>query len=316
MTVRRIATLAIALLAAACGRATDPEPDANSAARLVVYAPAATEARLQPALSAYREATGADVDARYVDGLPDLVIDAVDDPPADLLVLAGAGDAVRAVDEGALRPLAKDVAIEVVPQRLSDPDGGWLAIGWEPAVIAYDVRQFEADDVDAYIRLADPAFAGRLCIASTSAPVSLSVVAALIGELGVRPAERVVRGWLANLSLPVFESPADLPDAVADGRCGAAIVPGSQRHEVRGTTSVVRFETPAAPAGVVLAAGVARHASHPEEALRLLEWLATEAPLAGAVREVDARDQPAADTAATGWLYEEARKLAERAGYR
>lgn len=316
MTLPRGACVALALLAAACQRAPDPAAGADAAARVVVYAPPVVEEVLRPALSAYGAATGLDVDARYVEGLPDVVIDAVDDPHADLLVLAGAGDAVRAVDDGALRPVAKDVAVAQVPGSLRDPDGGWLAIAWDPAVIAYDVRRFAREDVGGYARLVDPAFKGRLCLTSFPDPLNVGVVAALIGELGVRPAERVVRGWLANLSSPVFGSQTELLDAMAEGRCGAAIVAGRHRSETRGTTGTLRFETPHAPAGVLLAAGVARHAAHPEAALQLLEWLATEAPLAGAVHEVEAGDRPAADAAATGWLYGEAQKLAERAGYR
>jgi hypothetical protein len=81
-------------------------------------------------------------------------------------------------------------------------------------------------------------------------------------------------------------------------------------------TGTLRFWTPAEPAGELLAAGVARHASQPEAAQELLGWLATTAALPGAAREAGAEELPALDSAASGWLHEDARKLAERAGYR
>lgn len=317
--MRRVIGLLLVVTATACERAPDPAAAASSpegAAAVIVYAPPAAEDRLRPALADYAAATGVRVDARYVGGLPDLVIDGRDAPHADLLVLAGAGDAVRSVDEGALRPVAKGTAEAEVPALLRDPDGSWLALAWEPAVIAYDVRRYGPDDFGDYAKLADPAFAGRLCLTSSSDESNLAVIAALVDDLGVRPAERVVRAWLANLSEPVFDSGSDLLAAIGAGRCSAGIVPGRYRSNSAGSTAIVRFATPASPAGDVLAAGVARHASHPAAALELLAWLATSAEFDGAVRDAVPEDYPALAVTVTGWLLGDARKLAERAGYR
>ena len=53
-----------------------------------------------------------------------------------------------------------------------------------------------------------------------------ALLAMLIGDLGERPAERVVRGWLRNLALPPFKESARLQAALESGECGVAIVSG------------------------------------------------------------------------------------------
>lgn len=310
----RLAWFAPVLLAA-CDAPPEPAKPPETVARpsLVVYAPAALESDLAPVFADYNETAGVTVTAHYVSAPEGILAAGLDRPSADLLIVAGAGAAARAVDEGTLRPVA--AAIGMVPPRLRDPDGAWLAIRWRPAVIAYDRRALSAAELGSYDGLAAPSFTGRLCLSTFEEPVNRAVIASLIHDLDVRPAERVVRGWLANLARPVFASEAELLHAIAGGQCAAGIVqrPADDDPALTGT---LRFLTPPAPAGELAAAGVARHAAQPVRALALLDWLATEARLPGAAREAAAADLPGADTAVTAWRYEDARKLAERAGYR
>jgi hypothetical protein len=72
---------------------------------------------------------------------------------------------------------------------------------------------------------------------------------------------------------------------------------------------LVRF-APTPTYGDIQGIGVARHANHPEEAARLVAWLLETAPATEPVNS-DGRHVGIA-----GWRDEEARLLAERAGYR
>jgi ABC-type Fe3+ transport system substrate-binding protein len=307
----------VAALPAACDvpeRAAAPEPDAGAA--LVVYAPAANEPELARVFAHYTETTGIAVDLRALPDPEDVLEGGAGAPAADLLIMAGADVAVRAADDGLLRPLAAAVASGAVDGRLRDPDGAWLAVAWRPAVIAWDVRALPAGAPEGYASLAGTGFRSRLCLTSFDQAPNRAVIAGLIGQLDAKPAERVVRGWLANLKEAPLGSEAELLEAIAGGRCAAGIVrspPGGHSPAVTGT---LRYSTPAEPAGELLAAGVARHASQPDAALELLSWLATSATLPAAAREAGAAELPALNLAASGWLHEDARKLAERAGYR
>lgn len=318
MIVRWRVIWLIGVLPAACDAPPEPSagPEPAAGAPLVVYAPKANEAELAGVFADYREATGLAVDLHSLPGAEDLLAQGADGPPADLLILAGADVAVRAADDGLLRPVAAAIATDDVGPRLRDPDGAWLAIAWRPAVIVWDVRATSAAAIDGYESLAADGFRSRVCLTAFDEPPNRAVIAGLIGELETRPAERVVRGWLANLNEAPLASEAELLEAIAEGRCAAGILRRPLDEESAAVTGILRFSTPAEPAGELLAAGVARHAAQPDAALELLGWLASSAALPAAAREAVAADLPSMDSAASGWLHEDARKLAERAGYR
>ena len=316
--------IVLAAMALAACSGEDAAPPATSLAQapesisagapLVVYASPATADELAPALAVYAAAAGIPVSPHFVDGLPGLLRAGRDDPRADLVVLVGARAAAEAAEEGVLRPVALDLAADVLPPALRDPDGTWLGLAWRPALIARDVRESALPVAEDYAGLAEPAFAGKLCLSAFGSGANAAIVADLIDTLGTRPAERVVRGWLANAALPVFATEADLRSAIGAGRCAAGVVlaPADSPTE----TSVIRYNAASAPSGELWAAGVSRHAGRPDDARALLAWLVTEAELPAAGRRVATADLPARHPALTGALSEEAAMLAERAGYR
>ena len=311
----RLCPIAAAVLA--CGCDWQPQPsdlaETPAAPPLVVIAPAELESLLRPVFVAWQSGMGAGVSVSYRDSAASAGHGSPGDD-ADLLVLADVEAATRAADDGLLRPLPETLGDGLVPAKLRDTGGAWLALTWRPVVIAYDVRDPDAKELLEYAGLAAGELSGRTCLLSLSSPGGEELIAELIREHGVRPAERIVRGWLANLAYPVFVSEAGLIEAIGAGRCAAGMLvrpPGDASS--KGT---VRYRTPARPAGTLIAAGIARHASRPEAAGELLEWLAAKAPLPDAARNVADTDLPANNAAVTGWLHEDARKLAERAGYR
>jgi iron(III) transport system substrate-binding protein len=113
-------------------------------------------------------------------------------------------------------------------------------------------------------------FKGRVCLSAPSLDVNRTLISMLIAEHGMRPAEIIVRGWIANLALPAFESEADLLDAIASGTCALGIASsGATLVAATGSVSVL---TPQPTYAVAEAAGVARHARSPDAARRLIEW--------------------------------------------
>ena len=308
----RLCTLAAVVLTRGCDGRPQPSEVMESPGTppLVAVVPAELESLLGPVFAAWEKGAGASVFVVYRDGAD------AHGPggDADLLVLADVEAATRAADDGLLRPLPETIAGAPVPARLRDPGGAWLALTWRPVVIAYDVRDPGANALVDYAGLGAAKLNGRTCLLSFALPGGEELLAELIRQHGVRPAERIVRGWLANLANPVFSSEAGLLEAISAGRCAAGML--VRPPDDAGDTRTVRYRTPAMPAGTLIAAGIARHANRPEAAGELLEWLAATAPLPDAARAVAETGLPAADAAVTGWLHEDARKLAERAGYR
>jgi iron(III) transport system substrate-binding protein len=161
----------------------------------------------------------------------------------------------------------------------------------------------------------------------------------LIAEYGLRQAELIVRGWLANLALPVLTDDAEVLQAIEDGRCGIGMVNSDQAaglERLHPGTPVALFWPPAAAGGAyvdILGAGVSRHAADPLGAVRLLEWLASapaQVRLARQILAYPATPEVPADHSLAAWSslpispvnianaglhLEDAVKLMQRAGY-
>ena len=267
---------------------------------VVVYAPDTFEPELEAWLgdSPFRVTVVFAASAENTDK----VIENRGSPPADVLMTSGVFDVWRAADQGALRPIIGSVAGKVGP-AFRDPDGEWLALGYRYASIVA-AKASDAGGIRGYADLAAPSLAGRVCLSSFEREDNRALGAMLIEELGVKPAERVVRGWVRNLALPPLVSEAELNAALHDGRCDFAIV--SSATLVTGLTRI----DPEPRYFNIDGVGIARHARNPEAGGALVEWMLTQV----SPRQPDAAGNQNVGLAA--WRDEDARLLAERAGYR
>ena len=292
-----------------------------------MYASHADEAAVNALFAEFSVETGIPVVTRFgrASEQAGALIAKTDEPRADVLFATAVHELWRAADEGALRPLGGIAAKAGVPAALRDPDDAWTAISYVEARILVDGRVLDAAAVDSFEYLAEPALAGRLCLTGPDQPVNRAVIAHWLDGHGRRPAERLVRGWLANLAKPPFAAERELVAAIAAGTCGAGIVssaagrpviPGFARQPLAAVTPV--------PAIVnVEAAGISRHAGNPDAARRLIAWLLSEPvqaryPAAGGRLPASGSTVDAAvrEVAVVGRENDEVLKLAERARYR
>jgi len=275
--VRRTAVIVLAALAVgACERPAEDKPGpALRPEPVVVYASYEDENYLPSLLTGFTRETGIPVTVRHRPEYQIIgeVIANKGAPPADLLLARSVHGAWRAADEGALRPLQSPQVTRSVPGWLRDPDDYWTAIGFSPVrVVCNADRQPDCDAVEAYEDLAKPEFEQRLCLSASSIAVNRTVTAGLIADHGLRQAELIVRGWIANLALPPFETETALLQAVESGTCGVGVVSGLALQDFNRPAVAATWPQP----GYfdVVAVGINRHARSPDAARRLAEWLA------------------------------------------
>ena len=232
----------------------------------------------------------------------DKVIGKQDSPRADVLITSNAIDIWRAADVGALRPIQGD-ALARVPPQLKDPDSSWAAFGYRRLVIGV-ARDADRPLVSGFRDLGAQGLAGKLCLSSFALPANRALVGMLIEDLGIKPAERLVRSWVRNLALAPFASEAELQAALERGDCDFGIV--SELPDGSSISTVLPRPTYLQIEGV----GISRHAANADAAQQLVDWMLSD-------YEPDELDESVVQNAGVaGWRDEEARLLAERAGYR
>ncbi|MEY4642172.1 MAG: hypothetical protein RLZZ227_2166 [Pseudomonadota bacterium] len=203
---------------------------------------------------------------------------------ADVLYTVDAGNLWMAAERGLLRPTQSALLEQNIPAHLRDPQGRWFGLSVRARTIAYSTERVDPAQLSTYEDLADPKWKGKLCLRTSKKVYNMSLVATLIDRLGDAEAEKVVRGWVANLAAPVFSSDLLIIDAIAAGQCDVGIINTyylGQAQQQTPEVPVALFWANQQGAGVhvnVSGAGITTHAKNPEAALRLIEWLSTGEP--------------------------------------
>jgi len=316
-------------LLAACDQAPEPVVDTIPKDPVVVYFAGEGDAHLRGVLDNYTDVSGIPVTVRR--GSPQRIVDDLIageiNPPADVLVTMSVVDVSRAAEEGALRPLFMPAIKERTPAWLRDPDDLWFGLSYRSAVVVFATNVANGAESSSYIVLAETRFSGQLCLSSSRTAVNRSVIAMLIESMGVRRAEIVVRGWLANLARPVFETEDQLVRAIQSGECQVGIASSAAvaKANATGSGKTLSFSTPVPTFADIEGVGIARHARNPSAAAALVVWLFqadVQSKLAMATlsypvidSQEDSQQVGAKNVGLVAWHEKDAANLAERARY-
>ena len=205
--------------------------------------------------------------------------------PADVFIAADAGALWRAQEAGLFQPATSETLEMRVPANLREPKGHWYGFMRRARVVAYDSARVRPDEVDDLAKLASPRFKGKLCVRSADSVYNLSLVGAMIEELGSDKTAAWVRGVVANMARPPQGGDRDQIRAVAAGVCEVALTnsyyyirmaSGDDAGDRKVTDSVKLAFPTLGGKGVhvnISGAGLAARAPNKANALRLLEFL-------------------------------------------
>jgi iron(III) transport system substrate-binding protein len=203
--------------------------------------------------------------------------------PADVFFTIDAGGLQLAADEGLLQPVESDVLTEAIPEELRDPENRWFGVGQRFRTLMYstEVVDPEAEGLNGYEDLADPKWNGRLCLRPATHIYTISLVASLIAEYGEAEAEEIVAGWVAN-NPEYIDSDTTILETIAAGGCDVGIT--NHYYLARKYN-----EDPNFPVSILWAnqdergvhrnvsgMGVTAAALNYDNAVTLIEWMATE----------------------------------------
>lgn len=302
------------------------------------------EALMAPLLAAFTEATGIGVRVVAAKGgqLHQRMRSEGRNSPADVLLTVDAGNLWRAAEEGLLRPVSSPVLEAAVPARYRDPGGRWFGLSLRARAVVYAPGRVRPGELGGYLALAEPGLRGRLLVRSSGNIYNQSLVAAMIARYGPERTQAWAEGVVANMARAPSGGDSDQIRAVVAGEGDLALVnsyyyarmlEAGEPDGIRGTAIHFPADGSMATHVNVSGAGIARHAPHPEAALRLVEFLASpgaQALYAEANHEFPVRPDVSAGGTAAGWTFAaddlpvadfgrrnaEAVRLLDRAGWR
>ena len=212
--------------------------------------------------------------------------------PADVILLVDAARLWKAQIEGMFQPVASPALRTRIPATLRSKDDGqgsdWFGISTRARVIVYNKAKVDPALAQTYEDLARPELKGKVCTRSGAHPYMLSLIGAMSEHLGEAKAAQWASGVVANFARQPRGGDTDQIHAVASGECGVALT--NTYYLVR----LMRSDKPADKATVarigvvwpnqnsfgthvnVSGGGVAKNAPHRDNAVRFLEYLASE----------------------------------------
>ena len=203
---------------------------------------------------------------------------------ADLILLVDAARITNAAKSGLLQKINSITLENDVPIGLKDPNKEWYALTRRVRVMVANPKVVDVSKINDYTDLADPSLKGKVCLRNRKSPYNQSLVANQIINKGEEATKNWLNGMISNVSQPFFPGDISIVRAVSKRKCGVGIVNhyyvarmlagvNGRRDALYAKKTTVLTPNPAHVN--ISAGGVAKYATNKNEAIELLEYLAS-----------------------------------------
>ena len=256
---------------------------AQAADEVVVYSSRIDEL-IKPVFDAYTEKTG--VKIKFITDKEAPLMQRIkaegENATADLLLTVDAGNLWQAEQMGILQPFTSKTIDANIPPQYRSSTHAWTGLSLRARTIAYSTQRVKPGELTTYEALADKNWEGRLCLRTAKKVYNQSLTATLIQNHGEAETEKLVKGWVNNLSTDVFSDDVAVLEAINAGECDVGIVNTyyyGRLHQANPKLPVKLFWPNQGDRGVhvnLSGIGLTKHAPHPEAAKALVEWMTGE----------------------------------------
>ena len=207
--------------------------------------------------------------------------------PADILLTVDSTRLERAKAAGLLQSIDSAVLEERIPANLQDADNQWFGFSQRARVLFYD-KAAVTEPPMTYADLADPKYKGMVCIRSATNVYSQSILSAIIEHAGEDAARAWAAGVVANFARAPQGGDTDQLRGIVSGECDIAMsntyyFGRALRTPVDGVSDKIDMFGWVFPDqdgnGThvnISGAGVAANAPNRDNAIRFLEYLASD----------------------------------------
>lgn len=242
---------------------------------------------IQPLLDRFTEETGIAVNVAFVDkGVAERLVAEGARSPADLVLTVDISRLVELQDAGVLQPVASEVLKANIPAEYRDPGDEWFGLTTRARVIYASKDRVQPGEITSYEDLADPKWAGRVCIRSGLADYNVAMTSAYLLHHGEAETKAWLAGVKANLARKPTGADRDQVKSIWSGECDIAV--GNTYYigqmltdpEQKDYAEAVRIDFPVFKDGGthMNISGVAMTKAAPDHdaALKLMEWLSSD----------------------------------------
>jgi iron(III) transport system substrate-binding protein len=244
---------------------------------------------INPLLKTFTAETGIKVNVIFAEkGLIERMQAEGRNSPADLLLTVDIGNLEQATASGVAQPVKSEVLEKSIPAAYRSKDGQWWGLTRRARVV-YASKDRVAEDNITYEELADPKWRGKICIRSGQHVYNVALIASMIAHHGEAKTEEWLKGFKANLARKPAGDDRLQVKGVYAGECdiaigntyymGAMLKNDKQPEQKEWANSVKMLFPNTQDRGThvnVSGALVAKNAPHKDNAIKLLEFLASD----------------------------------------
>ncbi len=239
--------------------------------------------------SDFTEATG--ITINRIEGKADALIARMeaegDNSPVDVFLTVDTVRITRAKELGLLQSIDSPVLEAAIPAYLQDADNQWFAFSQRARILFYDKNDVENPPAT-YQDLANPEYAGKVCIRSSSNVYTQNITAALTAHLGEEAIGDWAKGVVANFARDPQGGDTDQLRGIVSGECDIAMsntyyFARAIRKDVSGLSDsidqigwVFPNQNDIGAHMNISGGGVAVNAPNKDNAIKFLEYLASE----------------------------------------
>lgn len=207
--------------------------------------------------------------------------------PADILLTVDTSRLERAKEAGVLQPIDSAVLESRIPGYLQDADNEWFGFTQRARVIFYNKNDVTEPPLT-YEALADPKYKGMVCIRSSTSTYNQTLMAAMITHDGAEAAKTWAAGVVANMARTPQGGDTDQLRGLVSGECDIALAntyyfARTIRTDVEGVSEhrdmigwVFPNQNTTGAHMNLSGGGVAAHAPNRDNAIKFLEYLASD----------------------------------------
>jgi iron(III) transport system substrate-binding protein len=244
---------------------------------------------IEPLLKEFTQETGIKVNVIFAEkGLIERIQAEGRNSPADVLLTVDIGNLTQATAAGIGQPISSPTLEAEIPAAYRAEDGQWFGLTRRARVIYASKERVKQDSIT-YEELADPKWRGKICTRSGQHPYNVALIASMIAHHGEAWTEEWLKGVKANLAHKPAGNDRLQVKGVYAGECdlalgntyymGAMLTDEKEPEQKAWAESVNILFPNSSDRGThinVSGAVVAKYAPHQENAVKLVEFLASD----------------------------------------